>query len=133
MSLNIAVLSAPEEITTPTLRGLAAELGPREDMTDQDVATAVQDRRRRDWSRMAILYVAAFFGAFIIAFSVFRMTATERPSVTAVTIHSANAAEPLSEATTEPGRVGPGNCRVGPGNCRVGPGNCTPSLSQIRT
>ena len=52
---------------------------------------------------MSILYVAAFLGSFIIAFSaLWRMTATERPSVTAVTIPSAKAAASVSEATTEP-------------------------------
>ena len=60
----------------------------------------VRDRRRLDWGRMAMLYVAAFVGTFIIAVSIFRMTATEGP-VTAATISSAKAAEPISEAPTE--------------------------------
>jgi hypothetical protein len=51
---------------------------------------------------MAILYVAAFVGTFIVAVSVLRMAATERPSVTAVTTPSAKAAELASQATTEP-------------------------------
>jgi hypothetical protein len=79
-----------------------ADLGPREEVPDQEVPPAVQDQRRRDWGRMSILYVAAFLGSFIIAFSALRMTATERPSVTAVTIPSAKAAASVSEATTEP-------------------------------
>jgi hypothetical protein len=62
---------------------------------------AVRDRRRLDWGRMAMLYVAAFVGTFIIAVSIFRMTAAEGP-VTAATISSAKAAEPVSEATTDP-------------------------------
>jgi hypothetical protein len=78
-----------------------AELGARRESVDQDVATARQDRRRLDWGRMAMLYVVAFVGTFIIAVSVLRMAATERASVTAVPIPSAKAAEPLSEATTE--------------------------------
>ena len=50
-----------------------ADLGPREEMTDQnqDVTTAVHHRPRRDWGRVSILYVAAFFGSFIILFSAF--------------------------------------------------------------
>jgi hypothetical protein len=84
----------------PPLRN--AELGPRGESVDQDVATARQDRRRLDWGRMAMLYVVAFVGTFIIAVSVLRMTATERPTVTAVPIPSAKAAEPVSQATTEP-------------------------------
>jgi hypothetical protein len=61
----------------------------------------VRYRRRLDWGRIAMLYVAAFVGTFIIAVSVLRMTATER-AVTAATIPSAKAAEPVSEATTGP-------------------------------
>jgi hypothetical protein len=79
-----------------------AELGPRGERVHQDVATATQDRRRLDWGRMAILYVAAFIGTFIVAVSVLRMAATERPSVAAVTTPSAKAAELASQATTEP-------------------------------
>jgi hypothetical protein len=65
------------------------KLGPQEKMT------------RRRWGRMAMLYVAAFVGTFIMAVSILRMTATER-TVTAATIPSAEAAEPVSEATTDP-------------------------------
>jgi len=83
----------------PPLRN--AELGPRGESVDQDVATARQDRRRLDWGRMAMLYVVAFVGTFIVVVSVLRMTATEQPTVTAVSIPSAKAAEPVSEATTE--------------------------------
>ena len=61
----------------------------------------VKYRGRLDWGRMAMLYVAAFVGTFIIAVSIVRMTATER-TVTAATIPSAEAAEPVSEATTDP-------------------------------
>ena len=61
----------------------------------------VRDRRRLDWGRMAMLYVVAFVGTFIIAVSILRMTTTER-TVTAATIPSAQAAEPVSEATTDP-------------------------------
>jgi hypothetical protein len=63
--------------------------------------TAVRHRRRLDWSRMAILYVAAFVGTFILAVSVLRITATE-PPVIAATIPSAKAAQPVSEAITDP-------------------------------
>jgi hypothetical protein len=69
-----------------------AHLGPRKGMTDQalDVTTVLHhrplikefpllsppplsnaDRPRRDWGRMFILYVAAFFGSFIILLSAF--------------------------------------------------------------
>jgi len=58
--------------------------------------------RERGKAGMAMLYVVAFVGTFIIAVSVFRMTATEQPSVTAVPIPSAKAAEPVSKATTDP-------------------------------
>jgi len=75
------------------------KLGPQKKMTDKNVLAAVRDRRRR--GRMAMLYVAAFVGTFIIAVSILRMTTTER-TVTAATIPSAQAAEPVSEATTDP-------------------------------
>jgi hypothetical protein len=67
----------PHEITvrvTVCMKcGENADLGPREEMTDQDqdVTTAVHHRPRRDWGRVSILYVAAFFGSFIILFSAF--------------------------------------------------------------
>ena len=51
----------------------ADDLGLREEMTNQDqaVTTPVHHRPRRDWGRRSILYVAAFFGSFIIVFSAF--------------------------------------------------------------
>ena len=75
-----------------------AKFGPPKEMTDNN---AVRDRKRLDWGRMAILYVAAFVGAYILAVSVVRMTTTDQP-VTAATIPSAKAAEPVSEATIDP-------------------------------
>jgi len=50
-----------------------AHLGPRRGMTDQDqdVTTALHHRPRRDWGRMSILYVAAFFGSFTILLCAF--------------------------------------------------------------
>jgi hypothetical protein len=50
-----------------------AHLGPRKRMTDQDqdVTTVLHHRPPRDWGRMSILYVAAFFGSFIILLSAF--------------------------------------------------------------
>ena len=85
----------------PLLKDLPcnAKFDPRKEMTDKN---AVRDRRLLDSGRMAMLYVVAFVGTFIIAVSVFRMTATEQPSVTAVPIPSAKAAEPVSKATTDP-------------------------------
>jgi hypothetical protein len=77
----------------------SGKLGPQEKMTDKNVLAAVRGRRR--WGRMAMLSVAAFVGTFIIAVGILRMTATER-TVTAATIPSAKAAEPVSEATTDP-------------------------------
>jgi hypothetical protein len=76
------------------------KLGSQKKMTDKNVLAAVRGRRRLDWGRMAMLYVAAFVGTFIIAVSILRMTTTER-AVTAATIPSAQAAEPVSEATTD--------------------------------
>ena len=61
----------------------------------------VKYRGRLDWGRMAMLYVVAFVGTFIIAVSMLRISATER-TVTAATIPSAQAAEPVFEATTDP-------------------------------
>jgi len=86
----------------PLLKDLPcnAKFDPRKEMTDKK--NAVRDRRLLDSGRMAMLYVVAFVGTFIIAVSVFRMTATEQPSVTAVPIPSAKAAEPVSKATTDP-------------------------------
>ena len=63
----------------------------------------VHDRKRRNFGGASVVYMAAFFLAFIIAFSAFRMTAIERPTVaTAVTIPAAMAAEPVSQITTQP-------------------------------
>jgi hypothetical protein len=56
---------------SPPLRN--GHLGPREEMTDQDldVTTVLHHRPARDWGRMSILYVAAFFGSFVILLSAF--------------------------------------------------------------
>jgi hypothetical protein len=81
-------------LLTPSAAHSNAHLHPREEMTDQDedVTTVVHHRPlikefpllspspphsnadhrpRRDWGRMSMLYVAAFFGSFIILFSAF--------------------------------------------------------------
>jgi hypothetical protein len=91
-----------------------ADLGPREEVSDQHGTAAVQNRKRRNWGGISVQYMAAFFLAFIIAFSAFRMTATERPTVTAVTIPAAKAAESVSKMTAQPTPVTSAEQRLSP-------------------
>jgi len=60
-------------LLTPSPPHSNAPLGPRKGMTDQDqdVTTALHHLPRSDWGRMSILYVAAFFGSFIILLGAF--------------------------------------------------------------
>jgi hypothetical protein len=58
-------------LLSPSTPHTNADPGPREEMTDQDVTTAVHHRPRREWRSRSILYVAAFFGSFIIVLSAF--------------------------------------------------------------
>jgi hypothetical protein len=83
-----------------------AVLDSHEEMTDQHDSALERDRIRRNFGGALTVYMAAFFLAFIVAFSAFRMTATERSTVTtAVTIPTAMAAEPVSQITTQPTAV----------------------------
>jgi hypothetical protein len=73
------------------------------------------DRKRRNFGGASVVYMAAFFLAFIIAFSAFRMTAIERPTVTtAVTIPAAMAAEPVSQITTQADAGNMSRTKAGP-------------------
>ena len=60
-----------------------ADLGPREEVSEQHGTAAVQNRKRRNWGGISVQYMAAFFLAFIIAFSPFRMTAQPTPVTSA--------------------------------------------------
>ena len=82
-----------------------ADIGPSEEMTNQDRATAVEDRRRGGWGVISALCVLGFLGALIVGFNAFKITAAERPTVEEATRTAATATELAPETMTEPAQA----------------------------
>jgi hypothetical protein len=78
-----------------------ADIGSPEDIAGEDLAIAVRARRPTAWGGIFAVCLAALFGAFILAFGAFKMTA-EEPGLIQAAIPATKLAEPVSEAMTEP-------------------------------
>ena len=82
----------------------SADIDPSEEMTNLDQANGAANRGRGGWGVISALYVVGLLGALIVGFNAFKITAAERPTVSA-----AKAIEPAPEAMTAPAQAAEGN------------------------
>jgi hypothetical protein len=76
-----------------------ADFGPSEEMTNQDRATVMADRRSGGWGMVSALCVVAFLAALIVGFNALKITAAE------ATKSAAKSTEPASETMTAPAQA----------------------------
>jgi hypothetical protein len=76
-----------------------AYFGPSEEMTSQDRATVIADRRRDGWGMISALGAVVFLAVLIVGFNAFKMTPAE------ATKSAAKATEPASETMTAPAQA----------------------------